>query len=456
MDLKGKKVLVVGLGKTGEALCRFLLPRGAQVKVSEKKMPEELNNRVAFWEQKGVTVEAGKHESKSFLDADLIVPSPGVPLIPEIRAAKSRGIKIISEIELAHNFLQGYIIGITGSNGKSTTATLTHKILKEGGLPSYLAGNIGTPLISFVEESQRDHIYVTEISSFQLEHIEKFRAPFAVFLNITADHLDWHPSFIEYFKAKEKLISFQQANDIAILNQDDPLVWDLQEKAKSKVFAFSQKMKVSPGCYLDGGWILISDGEEKKLMKTSEIPLLGSHNRENVMASALVGYLFALPLDHIKESIKNFKGLKHRLEKVTAIKGVDFYNDSKATNVDATLKSLLSFPERIILILGGRDKGGDFTKLDGPVRERAKKIILIGEAKEKIKKDLKNTLPMNEASSLAEAVRMSFSEGRAGDIVLLAPACTSFDMFENFEERGEVFKKEVFHLKKEVEKERVT
>ena len=456
MDLKGKKVLVVGLGKTGEAVCRFLIPRGAQVKVSEKKTPEELGERVAFWEQKGVMVEAGKHEPKSFLDVDLIVPSPGVPLIPEIRGAKAQGIKIISEIELAYNFLQGNIIGITGSNGKSTTALLTHKILKEGGLPSYLAGNIGTPLISFVEESQKDHIYVTEISSFQLEHIEKFRVPLAVLLNISPDHLDWHPSFTEYFEAKKKLIRFQQADDTAILNQDDSLVWNLQVKAKSKVYAFSQKKKVSSGCHLDGEWILISDGEDKKLMKISEIPLLGSHNRENVMASALVGYLFGLSLDRIRESIKNFKGLEHRLEKVTAIKGVDFYNDSKATNVDATLKSILSFAERIILILGGRDKGGDFKKLEGPVRQRAKKIILIGEAKEKIKETLKNTLPMNEVSSLAEAVRMSFIEARPGDVVLLAPACTSFDMFENFEERGEVFKKEVFHLKREVEKERVS
>lgn len=456
MDLKGKKVLIVGLGKTGEAVCRFLLPHGAKVKVSEKKTPEELGEKVSYWGERGILIETGKHELKSFLDADLIVPSPGVPLIPQIRGAKARGIKVISEIELAYYYLQGKIIGITGSNGKSTTATLTHKILKEGGLPSYLAGNIGTPLISFAEESQTDHIYVTEISSFQLEHIEKFRVPFAVLLNVSPDHLDWHPSFPEYFEAKKKIISFQKANDTALLNRDDPLVWNLQAVTKSKVYAFSQKKKVAPGCYLDGEWIVISDTKETKLMKISEIPLLGAHNQENVMASALIGYLFGLPIDRLRESIRSFKGLKHRLEKVTVLDGVYFYNDSKATNVDAALKSILSFSERIVLILGGRDKGGDFSKLKETVRQRAKKIILIGEAKEKIKEALKNTIPMNEASSLVEAVRMSFSEAQAGDVVLLAPGCTSFDMFDNFEERGDVFKKEVFHLKKEVEKERIS
>lgn len=456
MNLKGKKVLVVGLGKTGEAVFDFLLPRGAQVKVSEKKSPEELGSKVSFWKHKGVMVEAGKHEPKSFLEADLIVTSPGVPLIPELMTAKARGVKIISEIELAYFFLKGKIVGITGSNGKSTTATLTHKILKEGGLPSYLAGNIGTPLISFVEESKKDNIYVTEISSFQLEHIENFRVPISVFLNISPDHLDWHPSFADYYEAKKKLINFQEENDIAILNQDDPLVWDLHKKAKSRVFAFSQKNKVAPGCYLDGDWILFSNTKEKKLMPTAEIPLLGSHNQENIMASALVACLFGLPLDRIRESIKSFEGLEHRLEKVTTIKGIDFYNDSKATNVDAALKSILSFQEKIILILGGRDKGGDFKKLRDAIQDRTKKIILIGEAREKIKEALKNALPMNEVSSLAEAVKIGFSEAKPGEVVLLAPACTSFDMFQNFEERGEVFKQEVFNLKKEVEKERVS
>ncbi len=455
MNLKGKNVLVVGLGKTGEAVCHFLLHQGAQIKVSEKKTPEELGEKISFWKQEGIMVEAGKHEQRSFYEVDLIVPSPGVPLLPEIKAAKAQGVRIISEIELAYNFLQGKIVGITGSNGKSTTASLTHKILKEGGVSSYLAGNIGTPLISLVERSKKDNVYVTEISSFQLQYIEHFRASVSVFLNISPDHLDWHPSFDDYYKAKKKLISFQEENDTAILNQDDSLVWDLHTEAKSQVYAFSRKKKVSPGCFLQGDWIILTDTEEKKLMNTSEIPLLGSHNQENIMAAALVGYLFGLPLTRIRKSIRKFKGLEHRLEKVTTINGVDFYNDSKATNVDATLKSTQSFQQKIILILGGRDKGGDFKKLQRSIQDRAKKIILIGEASEKIKNVLKDILPMNEVSSLEEAVRASFSEAKPGEVVLFAPACTSFDMFRNFEERGEIFKQEVFNLKKEMEKEKV-
>lgn len=452
MNLKGKKVLVVGLGKTGEAVCRFLLHQGAQIKVSEKKTPEELGRKISFWREKGVMVEAGKHVQRSFDEAELIVPSPGVPLLPELQAAKAQGVGIISEIELAYNFLRGKIVGITGSNGKSTTASLTHKILKEGGVPSYLAGNIGTPLISLVERSKKDNVYVTEISSFQLQYIEQFRTSISVFLNISPDHLDWHPSFADYYEAKKRLISLQEENDTAILNQDDPLVWDLYTKTKSKVYAFSRKKKVSPGCFLQGDWIVLTDTEERKLMRTSDIPLLGSHNQENIMAAATVGYLFGLPLTRIRESIKKFKGLEHRLEKVTAINGIHFYNDSKATNVDATLKSIQSFQQKIILILGGRDKGGDFKKLQKSIQERAKKIILIGEASEKIKNALKNSLPMNEVSSLEEAVRTSFSEAKPGEVVLLAPACTSFDMFHNFEERGEIFKQEVFNLKRELEK----
>lgn len=452
MDLKGKKVLVVGLGKTGEAVCQFLLSRGAHVRVSEKKRKEELNKKISIWIEKGVMVETGKHKQQSFLEADLIIPSPGVPPIPQLKSAKDRGAKIISEIELAYHFLKGTIVGITGSNGKSTTASLAHKILLEGGVPSYLGGNIGTPLINFVEQSKEDDVYVTEISSFQLQYIEHFKASVSVFLNVSPDHLDWHPSFSDYYGAKKKLIRYQTENEKTILNQDDPLVWNLHTEAKASVYAFSRKKKVRPGCFLQGDWIVFANGTEDKLMKTSEIAIFGLHNQENVMAAALVGHLFSLPLTQIRESIQSFQGLEHRLEKVTTIKGVAFYNDSKATNVDAALKSIQSFDQEIILIAGGRDKGGDFEKLKMPVEERAKKIILLGEAKEKLKKALRNTVSMEEASSMEEAVSQGFLEASPGDVVLLAPACTSFDMFQNFEERGRIFKQAVFELKKRQEK----
>jgi UDP-N-acetylmuramoylalanine--D-glutamate ligase len=455
MNLEGKRVLVVGLGNTGEALCNFLLRHGAQVKVSEKKAPEEMEQKILSWEKKGVRVEAGKHDQKSFLEADLIVPSPGVPWLPELEAARAKGIKIISEIDLAYKFLKGKIVGITGSNGKSTTATLSQKILEEGGLKAYLAGNIGTPLISFVDNSQDDHIYVTEISSFQLEHTEEFRVSVSVLLNISPDHLDWHPSFADYYEAKKKLIVFQRENDIAILNRDDPLVWALKEEGKHQVYAFSRKEKVYPGCFLNGDWIVLSNKKDEKLIRTSLIPLLGIHNQENIMASALVGHILGIPPSRIKEPIKSFRGLAHRLEKITSIRGVDFYDDSKATNVDATSKSIQSFERNIILILGGRDKGGDFKKLRKPVKENVKMIILLGEAKEKIRTALKGIVPLETVSSLGEAVSLGYSRAKPQEVVLLAPACTSFDMFQNFEERGKVFKHEVLALEKKLGKERL-
>jgi len=453
MNLEGKRILVVGLGNTGEALCSFLLHHGAQVKVSEKKKPEEMGQKISFWEQKGIAVEAGKHNQKSFMEADLIVLSPGVPWLPELETARAQGVKIISEIELAYKFLKGKVVGITGSNGKSTTATLTQKILEEGGLETYLAGNIGTPLISFVENSKEDDIYVTEISSFQLKHIEQFRASVSVLLNVSPDHLDWHPSFTDYYEAKKKLIISQRENDIAILNRDDPLVWALKEEGKFQVYAFSRKNKVSRGCFLHGDWIVLSDKKKEKLIRISEIPLLGIHNQENIMASALVGHILGMPVSRIKEPIKSFQGLEHRLEKVSTVGGVDFYDDSKATNVDATSKSIQSFDRNIILILGGRDKGSDFKELRKPVKEKVKKVILLGEAKEKIKTALRDTVPMETVSSLKEAVRFSYSQAKTGEVVLLAPACTSFDMFQNFEERGEVFKQAVLSLEERLGKE---
>lgn len=454
MELKGKKVLVVGLGSTGEALCRFLLHHGARVKVSEKKKTEDLGQKISLWEQKGVTVETGNHEQKSFTKADLIVPSPGVPWIPELEAAKIHGVKIISEIELAYRFLKGKIVGITGTNGKSSTATLTHKILKAGGFPAYLAGNIGTPLISFVEDSSDEHIYVVEISSFQLKHVEQFRASISVYLNITPDHLDWHLSFDDYHSAKKKLVISQKENDISILNRDDPRVWAFRKKVKSRVYAFSRKGRVSPGCFLQGDWIVISNSKEEKLIRTSEIPLMGIHNQENIMASALVGHILGLSLSMIKEPIQDFQGLEHRLEKVRTVNGVDFYNDSKATNVDASFKSIQSFSRKIILILGGRDKGGDFRRLRDPIKEKVKKVILLGEAKEKIRTALNNSAPMENVSSLKDAVQAGYSEATPGEVVLLAPACTSFDMFRNFEERGKAFKHEVSVLENNLSKEK--
>jgi UDP-N-acetylmuramoylalanine--D-glutamate ligase len=446
MNLEDKKVLVVGLGRTGEALCRFLLSRRARVTVSEKRQPEDLDNAVEFWTKRGVVVHTGPHQLSHFIESDLIVPSPGVPLLPELEKAKTAGIPVISEVELAFRFLKGKIVGITGSNGKSTTATLIHKILKDSRLEAFLAGNIGTPLISFVEDSADHHVYVTELSSFQLEFIQHFSAFAAVFLNLTPDHLDWHKSWGSYTKAKKKLVNRLKPGATAILNRDDPDVWECSKETQARVLAFSRKQELEAGCFLKNDWIVLSQGDEKKVIEKAALPLLGEHNLENVMASVLAGFLFSVPQSRMRDSILDFPGLEHRLEKVLNLDGIDFYNDSKATNVEAALTALASFDRKIILILGGRDKGGDFTQLRKSVQEKVKKIILIGEARGLIRKALDATAPLSDVESLREAVAEGFAAAQRGDIVLLAPGCTSFDMFSNFEERGRIFKKEVLAL----------
>lgn len=450
MELKNKNVVVVGLERTGKALCDFLLRRGAKVTVSEKKSSEEITTKFNELTSKGVTIETGGHKIDTFMSADLIIPSPGVPLINEIKEAELKGIPILSEVELAFRFLRGKIVGITGSNGKSTTATLIHKILKEDGMPSFLAGNIGTPLISFAEQSRPEHIYVTELSSFQLVHTQFFKANVGILLNITPDHLDWHPSFIHYSASKKKLILSLQENDVAILNRDDPEVWKLNNQTKAEVLSFSRVKKVDKGMYIKEDRIYFTEYEKGHFMKTSDIKLFGLHNQENVMASALAAWTLGTKLSSIQNSIQSFKGLEHRLEKVATLEGVTFFNDSKATNVDAALKSIQSFQRKIILILGGRDKGGNFSSLKPFLKNKAKAIILIGEAAEKIQKELGNITSFHRAGSMKEAVEKGFSLAQKGEIVLLAPACTSFDMFSNFEERGNSFKKEVNFLKEKI------
>jgi UDP-N-acetylmuramoylalanine--D-glutamate ligase len=455
MELENRKVLILGLGRTGESLARFLLGRRARVTISEKKQEEELGLRkILTLKERGVSLETGGHNLQTFLAADLIIPSPGVPPLPELESARKSGIPVISEIELACRFLKGTIVGITGSNGKSTTTTLIHRILKGAGLHAYLAGNIGTPLISFAEKSRAGNIYVTEISSFQLEYIQDFRVPLAAVLNISINHLDWHPSFSDYWNAKKKLILFQKSGDVAVLNRDDPLVWELAKEAKSEVYAFSRKRRIGKGCFVRAGEIFIRNTPEEKLLKLDEIPLPGAHNQENCLAAACIAHLLGVPARQTAKGIRNFKGLEHRLEKVITLRGIEFINDSKATTVDAALKALASVPQKIILILGGRDKGDDFTRLRKSARRRVKRAILIGEARPKIENALQGYVPLASADSLREAVAAAFAAASPGEAVLLAPACTSFDMFRNFEHRGRVFKREVLHLRETLGKKK--
>jgi UDP-N-acetylmuramoylalanine--D-glutamate ligase len=456
MDIAGKKFVIVGLGKTGEALAKFLLPRGAAVTISEIKTEEGLGRKARVWKERGAILETGGHRLETFLASDFIVPSPGAASLPLLQAAEEKGIPVLSEIELAYQFLKGGLVGITGTNGKSTTASLAHKILKEGGLKAYLAGNIGTPLITFVGRSRDDHVYVTEVSSFQLEHVRDFRAGISVFLNISLNHLDWHDSFAAYLGAKKRLVLAQGKRDLAILNRDDRLVWALSEETAATVYSFSIRRAVRRGCFLSDGWIVLSDEEgEKRLMRAGEIPLPGSHNLENVMAASLVGHCLGAAPKSMRASIQGFSGLEHRLEKVLTLRGVGFINDSKATTVDASIKAIQSFDQPVVLILGGRDKGADFRLLRRPVKERVKKVILLGEAREKIGRALRGAAAMESAVSLREAVAKAFASSRPGDIVLLAPACTSFDMFRNFEARGRAYQREVRRLRDRVRGARI-
>ena len=446
MELRAKNVLVVGFERTGEAHARYLLDRGARVRVTEKKPAEAFGERIKASAERGVIFETGGHRAESFLAADLIAPSPGVPPLPEILAAREKGVPVLAEIELAYRFLRGRIVGITGSNGKSTTATLLHGILRDGGLRSRLAGNIGTPLISFVAKSRDDDIYVTEISSFQLEYTERFTPALAAVLNVSENHIDWHGTFESYFAAKTKLVLRQGPDAWAVLNRDDARVWGLAGTAAARVYGFSRKRRPARGAFVDGGWIVVRDGGTERVLPASSIRLPGAHNLENVLAAALAGRLLGVPAASIRRTVRDFRGLEHRLEEAGRVGGVRFVNDSKATTVDATRKALASFDRPIVLILGGRGKGGDFAPLRAAVRKGVRTVVLVGEAADKIEAALGGVVPVVRVSTYREVVRAGFAAARRGDVVLLAPACTSWDMFRNFEERGRTFKTEVRRL----------
>ena len=443
MQIRGKNVLIVGFERTGEALCRFLLNQGARVRVTDKKQAEAFGAKLRDFADHGIAFEMGGHRREAFLEADIIVPSPGVPPLSEILAARDKGITVLSEIELAAMFLRGRIIGITGSNGKSTTTTLVFRILKEGGLRAHLAGNIGTPLISFVDRSRDDDIFVTELSSFQLEYTERFAPAVAALLNVSENHIDWHGTFESYFAAKRRFILRLGPADRAVLNRDDGRVWGLHTETGARVYGFSRKRRLAQGAFIDDGWVVIRDGPPEKVIPANRIALRGTHNLENVLAAALIGRLMGVAPASMRRTIQAFRGLEHRLEDVQGIRGVRFVNDSKATTVDATLKALASFGRPVVLILGGRGKGGDFSPLRPEVKKRARSVVLVGEAADKIEKALGGVVPVARAADYREVVRTAFGMAVRGDIVLLAPACTSWDMFKDFEERGRTFKREV-------------
>ena len=441
MELNGKRALVVGLGKSGVASALFMKAHGARVTVSDTKSGDELRNEIPVLLDHGITVETGGHGERTFRDQDLIVVSPGVPVdAPPLVQARAMGEAVIGEIELAARFLPGPIVAITGSNGKTTTTTLTGEIIAAAGMPVLVGGNIGTPAISFAERATPQTVIVLEVSSFQLETIQTFCPRVAVILNITPDHLDRHRTFEIYANAKARVFENQQASDFAVLNADDPTCLAMGTRTRAQVFWFSRQKEVEQGAWVRDGNIVFRDGKgQREVMQVSEIPLKGAHNLENVLAAVCAGVLMDCAPERIRQAVQNFKAVEHRLEFTVTINGVDYYNDSKATNVDATIKALESFPANIHLILGGKDKGSDYTVLNDLIRQRVKRIYTIGAAAAKIESQVKGA-EIVHAETLENAIRKAHASANPGDIVLLAPACASFDQFKSYEHRGRVFK----------------
>jgi UDP-N-acetylmuramoylalanine--D-glutamate ligase len=441
IDLAGKQVLVVGLARTGVATALFCAARGAQVTATEERPESEVAETAAKLRAAGVKLELGGHGALTFVEQDLIVPSPGVsPLMPALAAARAIGIPVWSEIELAWRFLRGRLVCITGSNGKTTTTSLVGHILETAGLPVQVAGNIGTPLISRVDVSSDSGFTVVEASSFQLESIVAFRPDVAVLLNLTQDHLDRHGSFEAYASAKARMFENQTEEDAAILNADDAGV-SQYAPTRPRVFWFSRQKRVSRGCFLRADEVVFRrDDAEMVLLRRRDIGLRGDHNVENVLAAAAAARLVGVEPSAIAEGVRSFAGVEHRIEFVATISGVDYFNDSKATNVDATLKALDAFPGNVLVILGGKDKGSDYTILRESLQRHARMALLIGSAADKIEEQIGGVVPIERAGTMARAVDIAVASAHTGDTVLLAPACASFDQFENYEQRGRVFK----------------
>jgi UDP-N-acetylmuramoylalanine--D-glutamate ligase len=450
MDLKNKRVLVVGLGKSGLSAAMFLRARGARVTVSDTRSAVALAQEIPALLEAGIMVESGGHGLLTFRRQDLIVVSPGVPMdTPEVKQVVAFGLTVIGELELASRYLQGEVVAITGSNGKTTTTTLVGKIFSDADMPTQVGGNIGLPVIDLVAKSTPETINVLEVSSFQLETVEEFHPRIAVILNITPDHLDRHGSFEKYVAAKERIFERQGDGDSLVLNGDDRVTQMCAARAKSEVFWFSGTKAVRRGAFVRDGvivWVAKEGGVTEPVMPISEVHLKGAHNIENVLAAVCAARLGKVSAESIRASVASFTAVEHRLELVRKVNGVEFYNDSKATNVDATMKAVASFSKGIHLILGGKDKDSDYGLMAELLKERVKTVYTIGSAAEKIERQLHGVVKMVAARTLESAVAEAAKAAVSGDVVLLSPACSSFDQFENYEHRGRVFRQLVNEL----------
>ncbi|OLE53937.1 MAG: UDP-N-acetylmuramoylalanine--D-glutamate ligase [Acidobacteria bacterium 13_1_20CM_3_53_8] len=452
MEVAGKKVLIVGAGRSGVASARFLRERGATVALNDRKDIEEWSQDARSLKEQNVGLLAGDVPTWLLDQVELVVISPGVPTksIP-VRYADRAGAEVIGEIELASRYIRGRLVAITGTNGKTTTTTLIGEILKDAGLKVQVGGNIGTALISLVDSSTDDGWTVVEVSSFQLETIKNFHPSVALCLNVTPNHMDRYESVMDYAAAKHNIFRNQTAEDVAILNADDEVISSWAKGLRAHVVLFSVRRELEEGLFLRNGRELISRTSqgERVLITRDEIMLRGLHNVENVLAAMAAGLACGASPASMRETVRKFQAVEHRLEFSGEIGGVKFINDSKATSVDATMKALEAISEeegKIVLILGGRGKQAPYAPLAELVREHARKLILIGEDAGKIETELKEFAECERADDMRDAVNRAYSAAQPGDTVLLAPACASFDMFRSFEHRGQVFKEEVASL----------
>ena len=438
MEIKGKKVLVLGLARTGRECARFLAQRGASVQVTDVRSEEELKQEMETLAALPIRYFLGGEDPDWLEGVDIIVPSPGVPAENVLlKEGSRRGIKILSEIEFACRFLRAPLVAITGTNGKSTTTTLVGEMLKASGGKVFVGGNIGTPLIGFVGGDWEWG--VVEVSSFQLEWIEEFRPRISVLLNLTEDHLDRYRNFRAYCQAKQRIFEAQAANDIAILSRDDRLVWEMRKRIRARVVSFGFS-EVDDGVFVAAHEMIWRDGSREEKFPLSRVKIQGVHNVENMMAAIAVAKSAGVSASLIQKVLEEFPGLEHRLEFVREKDGVRYYNDSKGTNVGAVVKSLASFSGPVILLAGGVDKGGDYGILRQEIRQKVRRLVLFGEAQEIIARALGDLTETVIVENLEAAVGDAFAHARAGEVVLLSPACSSFDMFRNYAERGQVFK----------------
>jgi UDP-N-acetylmuramoylalanine--D-glutamate ligase len=438
MDLREKKVLVVGLARTGSECARFLARKGARVSVCDVRSADELKQDVAALTGLPVEFHFGAEVTGWLENVDYVVPSPGVPMQNVLlQAALARGIPVLSEIELAYRFFRAPLVAISGTNGKSTTTTLIGAMFKAEGKKIFLGGNLGAPFIGALTDSW--DWGVVEVSSFQLEWVERFCPRIALLLNVSEDHLDRYPTFADYCRAKERIFAAQTRAELAILNRDDPLVWEMKERIQARVFSFGFGA-VDEGVFATDREVVWRAGANEERFSLQNVKIQGVHNVENMMAATAAAKLAGISRRAIEDALEEFPGLEHRLEFVRERDGVRYYNDSKGTNVGAVVKSLASFSAPVILLAGGVDKGGDYRPLADAIQGKVRRLVLFGAAKGIIAGAVGHLTETTIVDDMAAAVRDAAAHGRPGDVVLLSPACSSFDQFRNYAERGRIFK----------------